>query len=189
MIEIGTVEWFDVRETKQFGFLRLVETGEKVFFHYNDGRPIIAGRKRPDFSAEATIQHAGKLARLKKPQEGDELIFVRKMGSKGPKAFPWGYKLNWRAVELEIARRPIYKVFESRNPIGCGAGDPQILWYGSDLHELLEFYPRTRSIGDDPLLPYWADADGIFEVRRWWVMKLPGGLWEYCDDPRPIAAT
>mgnify|MGYP001613302669 CR=1 FL=1 len=39
MPETGTVKWFDAREGKRFGFIKL-ESGEELFFHFNDGQYI-----------------------------------------------------------------------------------------------------------------------------------------------------
>lgn len=188
MPEVGTVKFFDARETKRFGFLRL-ESGEEIFFHFNDGQFIVAGGSYPEFSGKATIVRDGKTKRLRDPKVDDKLVFRRSMGSKGDKAAPWGYLTQWEATEQLIAKRPVYRVLEVMNSIGKEPGEPKVLWQGSDLSELMRRFPLPRhgqSPSADPLLPYYSDSDNIFEVRRWWEKQHPDGSWERCEDPRPL---
>lgn len=123
------------------------------------------------------------------PKQGDKIIFMRTRTPKGVKAAPWGYYTQWQSVELAIANRPVYRVLEVMNTIGK-AGEPKVLWEGSDLSDLLRRYPLPKgkqSPSADPLLPYWGDTDNIFEVRRWWEVKQPDGSWKSCNDPRPLS--
>lgn len=115
MPETGTVKWFDAREGKQFGFIKL-ESEEEIFFHYNDGSgiEICFNAKRlpqralyePYFVGQNTwVTKDGKSHRLKHPQQGDILVFQRSPGQvgKGDKAKPWGYYSSWKAREQWIA--------------------------------------------------------------------------------------
>lgn len=190
-MEFGKVKFFDSREGKRFGFI-IDGDGSEIFFHFNDGRFIEAGKKEPQFT-EPTFVYKGKIAHLRDPQPGDLVVFERIRGSKGFKASPWGYKDNYDHALDVIAKRPpppVYRVFESMNSLGDPQGEPNKLWEGSDIDQLMRKYPvpsGSRSIGSDPLLPYYSDSDNIFETRHWFEKQLPDGNWERCPDPRPLS--
>jgi len=187
-METGTVKFFNAQQGKRFGFVR-TESGEELFFHFNDGEFIIPGKVQPEFSEKAQMTIKGQLRSLRDPQRDDIVIFNRKRGSGGWIASPWGYKSHYeRALEI-IAKRSaptIYRVLETMNNLGKQPGEPKVLWEGSDLDDLFIRYPvpsGRQSPSADPLLPYWSDTDNIFEVRRWFERKTEVG-WEQCPDPR-----
>jgi hypothetical protein len=185
----GVVKFFDAREGKRFGFLKL-ENGNDLFFHFNDGQVIVDGKKAPEFSGSAVIEVNGKTRGLRDPRPDDILLFEPIYGNKGPKASPWGYLSHWTRAEEIIAARPVYRVLKTMNSVGeTPRHEPEILWEGSDLEDLLKKFPLpkgNRSPGSDPLLPYYSDNDNIFEVHRWWEVKLPDGSWKQTRDPRPL---
>lgn len=79
-MEKGTVKFFDSRDNKRFGFIRL-ESGEEIFFHANDGRKTEAKGIEVKFIDEP-------ISGL--PKVGNELVFERTVGGDGrPKASPW----------------------------------------------------------------------------------------------------
>lgn len=185
MAEVGTVTFFNPQESKRFGFLRL-ESGDKIFFHFNDGRLIVPGEDSPVFSGANAFIHKGQRKPLPDPKTGDKIVFRRTEGRKGDKALPWGYEDNWLAAEQKIANRPVYRVRELRTTSGSEPGDPTVLWQGKNLSELNRKYPWDGSRKSaDPLIPYWGDDDGLFNVRHWFEVQSPDGSWEECNDPRP----
>lgn len=194
-METGTVKFFDGRPEKRFGFIR-TEGGVEIFFHFNDGRPIVAGKKAPEFSEEPVIKRGGKTYQLREPKRDDQLVFTRTQGYRGDKASPWGFKANYDEALKEIADRPIpptYRVLKSSGKLGESGTpenpkDAQVLWEGNDLDAVMRRFPLPKgnqSPGSDPLIPYFSHEDG-FEVRHWWELKKPDGTWEHCPDPRPL---
>lgn len=187
-METGTVKVFFATKERRYGFV-LTEDGKELFFHFGDGEFVVAGESQPKFSGKAQIFIKGQAHSLRDPQRDDIIMFNRKSGSRGWIASPWGYKSHYdRALEV-IANRPaptIYRVLETMNSIGRQPGEPKVLWEGSDLNDLLRRYPvptGQRSPSADPLLPYWADSDNIFETQHWFERKTDDG-WELCPDPR-----
>lgn len=83
-IETGIVKFFDGRDNKRFGFI-VLESGEEIFFHYNDGMIAAAGESclvwyTPNRNSRTALDY---------PKSGERLYFQRAKGSKGPKASPW----------------------------------------------------------------------------------------------------
>lgn len=84
-IETGVVKFFDGRDNKRFGFI-VLESGEEIFFHYNDGRAPFVSRNAlnwdfPNVNARTALDY---------PLAGNRLYFERAKGSNGrPKASPW----------------------------------------------------------------------------------------------------
>ncbi|QQG42261.1 MAG: cold shock domain-containing protein [Candidatus Woesebacteria bacterium] len=192
-METGTVKWFDAREGKKFGFVT-AEDGKEIFFHYNDGRPIQVNvtKRRVEFSDQPTFQTKDGVRRLRDPKPGDKIVFVRTQGYKGDKASPWSFKsIHDKAID-QIAKLPeptVYRALETMNNVGDVAGEPKVLWEGSDLEALLAKYPvpsGRQSPGSDPLIPYYSDSDNIFEIRHWFEKKV-GEIWEQCPDPRLLS--
>lgn len=71
-VEKGVVMFFDSRPEKRFGFM-LDASGNKVFFHYNNGG------------------NHGARTRSRVPMKDDEIYFVRIDGDRGPKARLWAF--------------------------------------------------------------------------------------------------
>lgn len=99
MFEKGVVKFFDSRDNRRFGFLRL-ESGEEIFFHFNDGMSMRAGKDQPEWCDPPP----GK--RLWDPKANDVLVFERKMGKKGPKASPWTHEMLYENAMKVINNRP-----------------------------------------------------------------------------------
>jgi len=83
-IETGIVKFFDSRDNKRYGFI-VLDSGEEIFFHYNDGRipgANICGLDwyMPNIDSETVLDY---------PKAGDRLFFERSKAKKGPKASPW----------------------------------------------------------------------------------------------------
>lgn len=72
-VEKGVVTFFDSRPEKRFGFM-LDASGNKVFFHYNNGG------------------NHGSRTRSRMPKKDDEIHFIRIEGDdRGPKARLWAF--------------------------------------------------------------------------------------------------
>lgn len=89
MVEHGLVKVFFTEAGKKFGFIRVTDTegrptGEEIFFHYNDGRPMLNDHHFQGGNLSA-------LPRLAEPKRGDKLIFERKTTKRGHRASPWGF--------------------------------------------------------------------------------------------------
>jgi len=110
----GVVQFFDSREGKRFGFLageaipweiNEVRGGfqhieceqswkQEVFFHFNDGCPVVAGSK------EVIVRLRKPVAR--EPRKGDQILFKCLEGRKGPKATPWCYLDEYEKAEATL---------------------------------------------------------------------------------------
>lgn len=197
-MEKGKVKWFNSSENKLFGFIT-TESGGEIFFHFNDGRPVIPdnNKRETKFSDEPTIKTAGKTFSLRMPKVGDEVVFERRWAEKGDKASPWGYQSHFdRAMKIISALpEPVRcRIFKSMGSIG-EAGTPEdhkdaeVIWEGTDINDVMKQFPlpqSNRSPGSDPLLPYYSHDDG-FEIRHWWEKQNPDGTWEQCPDQRPLS--
>lgn len=95
--ECGIVKFFDERGNKRYGFIRVLdsdgnETGEEIFFHFNDGElidTVLLGEIIFRGSGSAVL--GGKQITIDPPRKGDKIFFHRKDGKEGkPKACPWG---------------------------------------------------------------------------------------------------
>ena len=175
-METGSVKFFDSRDNKRFGFLRL-ESGEEIFFHFNDGENIEAGENEPLFCG-------GKMKR--EPKKGDRLVFNRNFGHKGPVAAPWGFTEDYERAKKEVSSRlaPItYRVLEQYTTPGSDKkGEPKVLWEGSDIRALCKKYPRPSDHRMDALQNF---SCGDFDKWIRFECMTENG-WESCHDPRPI---
>ena len=95
-METGTVKFFDSRDSKRFGFIRK-ESGEEVFFHFNDGQCIVPGNFEPRFEE-------GRVER--EPRKGDVIVFNQQPARKGNKACPWGYANDYEQAKRDC--RPVH---------------------------------------------------------------------------------
>lgn len=86
-VEKGRVVHFDSRDSKRYGFIHL-DSGEEIFFHYNDGR-IATDEFEAGLGWEIPTNRSSDTV-LDYPRVGDTLYFMRRPGQKGrPKASPW----------------------------------------------------------------------------------------------------
>lgn len=201
-LEHGIVKFFDDRDGKKFGFLKVLdedgqETGEEIFFHFNDGQFVdtivdeieFVGRVFP-----ATGTH------MWHPNVGEKLAFDRATG-KGDreKACPWTYAQGYdnRVTELTEPYFRVRKVTKLGYG-GCGDTD-DVIWEGRGTRDLDTQYP-IRILGgklDDPLArstDFAAGSTTRYFFERWWdddIADLPDGgavpipgYWEECGDPR-----
>lgn len=100
-MEKGFVKFFDNRDNKRFGFLRL-ETGEEIFFHFNDGAVPQAGVGQPEL-VEGVLK--------REPRKYDSVVFERSHGRKGDKASPWAFAEDYdRANAATKKFEPTLKV-------------------------------------------------------------------------------
>ncbi len=178
-MESGIVKFFDSRDNKRFGFLRL-ESGEEIFFHFNDGENLEEGDEEPQFCGGRPGHD---------PQKGDRLVFERNHGYKGPKAAPWGFAQDYERIQKAIDSRPRYRVWKQD---GWWPNkqwfEPKIIWEGTSVKELLRKYSlqHGRSPICDALISFWSHDDGI-QVRHWFERQEPDGTWKRCQDPRPLS--
>lgn len=190
-MERGTVKFFDSRDNKRFGFIRL-ESGEETFFHFNDGERITSGQSKPEFGGSTWVGKDGKRYQLAAPKQGDGLVFRRADGSKGDKACPWGYAETYDKCVERIANRPAYRVVkETTNTFGQynHGKDPvvetKVLWEGQDTLAMSGKFPRPSSHRGHDELRYSQIEDGLITFRHWFE-KLVDGEWIKCDDPRVL---
>ncbi len=95
-METSIVKFFDSRDNKRFGFLKL-ESGDEIFFHLSDGRMVTLGVGEPCMD-----YYNGSLSRV--PRVGDAILFNRDQGRKGPKACPWVFKDEFERMSAESAK-------------------------------------------------------------------------------------
>ena len=177
-MEEGIVKFFDSRDNKRFGFI-IDENGKEIFFHFNDGENIIAGKEDAVFSE-------GKLRT--EPKKGDAIVFIRTPGSKGPKASPWGFAQDYDRATMEIDSRSapdVFRVMKQTTVCGNAPGKPEVLWEGSDIRLLCAKYPRTSDHRVDDL--YSTFSCGDFSHQIWFEIKTENG-WKDTKDPRPISS-
>jgi hypothetical protein len=205
-LEHGIVKFFDDREGKKFGFLKVLdedsqETGEEIFFHFNDGQfvEIVGGDE---------IKFTGRIAKngvyLVYPQIGDKLAFDRASGKDGrDKASPWTYAAAYDHC-VRMLTEPRYRVVRETKLGFGGLGDSsEVIWEGQGADELSARYPiRVRDgMLDNPLarstnfsagsttrysFQVWVDddvADGPYDQSGVFVP----GRWLECEDPRYIS--
>jgi len=173
-------------QTSVMGLSSLTVGTEQLFFHYNDGQFLIAGKTQPKFSDKATVVSQGKTYRMGDPKQDDLIVFERADGLKGDKACPWDFKSRYDKFVEIIANRlaPVtYRVLATMNNVGEPESEGKVEWEGDDLEQLRRQYPRV-SHKDDKFLSFWADGDGIFETHHHWQKKNAAGIWESCADPR-----
>ena len=202
-LENGIVKFFDDRDGKQFGFLTVLneedqETGEEIFFHFNDGQfvEIVAG----------DIEFVGRVfsengLHMWHPKIGDRLAFSRTPGKDGrDKACPWTYAEGYNNRVHKLTA-PYYRITKVTKLGYGGPGDTSnVVWEGQGADELSAQYPIRVLAGkiDDPLADSVDFAAGsttryIFEVYvdedivdgpyEGEGVMVPG-YWLECDDPR-----
>lgn len=117
-LEYGDVKFFDNRGTKLYGFLNVLDengqqTGEDVFFHYNDGQWITVAESNIGFIGRISLA-SGSFLPL--PQIGVKLAFLRQPTAKGDKACPWTYAAEYDACLRELATSSPEPVNSTANP-------------------------------------------------------------------------
>ncbi len=172
MIETGVVKVFFGTGDRRYGFLTVDESGEDIFFHFNDGRNMKAGRDRPEWCDPPR----GK--GLWDPKPGNEVVFRRARGTKGSKASPWTYKSLYKRALREIASRPRYRVVTENRAVGVEEwSDSSVAWEGTDLED-----PKLTRLWD-PQHDRENFSCGDFHSRKWFEISIDGE-WSYCRDPR-----
>ena len=105
-METGKVKFFDTRPDKRYGFI-LVDGGtEQLFFHYNDGQFLIAGKTQPKFSDKATVVSQGKTYRMGDPKQDDLVVFERADGLEGRQSLSLGLQVPLRQVRRNHRQPP-----------------------------------------------------------------------------------
>jgi cold shock CspA family protein len=202
-LEHGIVKFFDDRDGKKFGFLKVLdedgrETGEEVFFHFNDGQFV-------DIVGGDCIEFIGRTAKnglyLVHPQVGDKLAFDRASGKGNrDKACPWTYAAAYDHC-VRMLTEPRYRVVRVTKLGFGGIGDSsEVIWEGQGADELTARYPiRVRNgMLDNPLahstnfdagsttrylFEVWMDDDVADSPYDQPGVFVPGG-WSECADPR-----
>jgi len=190
-MERGTVKFFDSRDNKRFGFIRL-ESGEEIFFHFNDGEHFTNDGEDPVFtgSGERTGKDRQRYV-LRDPKKGDELVFERGLGSEDrDKACPWGYGNTYDKYVEWLENRPVFRlVKETTNRFGeynhgkKPVVEQETLWEGQNILELSTEFPRPRDHRRDLHVNLTQIEDGLIQFYSWFE-KLVDGEWVKCDDPR-----
>ena len=103
MVETGIVTRFV--STRGFGWIEAQADGEEIFFRFGQGRFIVAGVEKPEFTDQPPSDRTARLQRLRSPMEGDRIVFERGEGEIGPVAKKWGYLSAWKTAEVLIAER------------------------------------------------------------------------------------
>lgn len=98
MVEFGIVERY-MEDGREFGFIAVLDesgrvTKEELFFHYGNGTFVNTLRNKPRFG-EASKRESGKTKRLRSPQKGDMIVFVRGMSNGRSKAVKWAFAEPW----------------------------------------------------------------------------------------------
>lgn len=202
-LEYGVVNFFDDRDGKKFGFLKVLdednkETGEEVFFHFNDGQFVgIVGGDCIEFVGRVFAENG---LHMWHPKVGDKLAFDRNPGKDGrEKASPWTYAEGYDNRVRELTE-PYFRVTKVTKLGYGGPGDSSdVVWEGRGADALSGEYPIRVPSGNlnDPLARSVNFAAGsttryLFEV---WVDEdfaddgYGGGTpipahWQSCEDPR-----
>ena len=182
-MELGTIQFFDTRKPGRYGFIRLA-TGEEVFFHENDGQLLCAGHKHPEFSGRtrAVDPLTGEQLEFTAPRKGDQVVFLRTEGRKGPKARPWGYLDDYMRACVIIDQRA-WRVMKQVTTNDGKRLDPVVLWEGESIEDLSNKFPRNQDSEYDELVPRRRFRN--FTVQTWFEKRGDSGHWEsYPIDPR-----
>lgn len=198
-MERGIVKWFDIRDGKRFGFIKVDDSDEEIFFHYNNGRFLRAdpSSRKVVFADSPNVTHKNRVYSLHEPKQEEKVVFERGYNSQGPCAKLWCYANSYDKALEEIKNLPEptkYRIFKSMGSIGEAGGpkdhkDAEVIWEGTDINDVMKKFPlpqSNRSPGSDPLLPYYSHDDG-FEIRHWWEKQNPDGNWDQCPDQRPLS--
>lgn len=184
--EIGRVKFFDSRENKRFGFFRTAP-GEEIFFHFNDGQTF-------EVSTYLETKVEWKDGRLRDPRRGDEIVFERAEGSKGPKACPWGFAEDYRkAMEVVGAEQVVVKVTSvtcngttypsSHRFIALRGQDGRLLQKDPDIFCGINYY-KVRDLKDELVdLPIVEAA----VVKSGWFSSEEKLMWTEPDLTRGVA--
>ena len=201
-LEHGVVKFFDDRDGKKFGFLKVLneddqETGEEIFFHFNDGQFV-------DIVGGDEIQFVGRVfengVHMWHPKIGDKIAFDVSTGKDGrDKACPWTYAEGYDNRVRKLTE-PYYRVTKVTKLGYGGPGDSSnVIWEGQGSDELSKEYPIRVLDGklDDPLsrstnfaagsttrytFEVYVDDDIVDGLYGGGVV-VPGG-WVECEDPR-----
>lgn len=193
-MEYGVVKFFDEREGKKFGFVRVLdgngqETGEELFFHYNDRSFAVSNGDDIVFTGNPTKLINGKGYTIPVPQKGDVLAFDRAFGHKGDKASPWTAKHVIESVERQLATRPVYRV--TKFATYYGKSEEAVVWEGQNIIELSAKFRKEepgfgRRHGYDVLDGGTADSGDMywhFSIEK----QQEDGSWQSAKDPRVFA--
>ncbi len=182
-LEYGTVKLFDNRPGKRFGFLCVIndngQTGEELFFHYNNGQFVDV--------KDATIVFIGPImqkdTRLATPAKGDTIAFRRAPAAKGDVASPWTYGKLIAAARHKLSSLPFYRVVKISSYYGKNDTTP--IWEGRSISELSAKHPKQRRFNRtiDSLEAGTADGGDMywhFEIQQ----RQADGSWVVSKDPR-----
>lgn len=171
----GTVIFYDKRVGKQFGFVEIAE-GEQIYFHFKDGRELEIVDHKIGFS-KGEIKN--------EPKMGDRIVFEITHNCEGPKASQWAYVGEHESAMKDIASTPMYRVVKKKTTTADNQpGEPEILWKGSNIAQLMRKHPRPRDCRADSLNPQSGHID--FSTRIYFERKIGNGDWEHAEDPRLI---
>ncbi len=92
IMKVGTIKTF---RDRGFGYITINDSGKDIFYHFNDGRKIKAGKVAPEFCDEKLQNN---------PKAGDRVILVCGYGHKGPKADPWGFFSDYEKAKQEMTK-------------------------------------------------------------------------------------
>jgi len=169
MFKTGVVASYNPQ--KGYGFLRLEETGEEIFFHINDGRsPKVKG-------GQIELSSRGK--QLMTPIQGEVIVFQRTMDPRGPRAIRWTYRTLYEHTLRTIRSGPL--MYRAREVVILPGADvasaPRTTWEGVNLRS-----PLLGTIW--PMRESPSFTQGNCWVDRWFEV-YKGGMWLKCDsDPR-----
>jgi len=188
--ERAMVKFFDARDGKKFGFLKVVKdgelTGEELFFHNGDLRFVDIDGNDIVFTGATKNTPQGEV-RMREPKPDDRVYFERVLGNNGrSKASPWTYASLYEKCERELKARPVYRVVRSGRNYGQDASG--VPWQGQDILDLSARYPKRSRSKDprgthDPLAAGSADSGDMYWHYHF-EQQLADGTWKSCDDPR-----
>jgi cold shock CspA family protein len=179
--EVSEVKWVS---KKLFGFIKNPAGGKDLFFHQNGAITFSA-------NGDEVIYKPG----LKRdPVEGDHIVFLRGENKRGAIASPWGYLFDYEETILkaklsgpvvkETARTSIPAIYRVRKETRISRLDrpyTEIVWEGSNLHELAREHPRTDTLFDD-------FHTSIFTpfTTHYYFEAMVSSEWISVPDPRPM---
>ncbi|HVS58478.1 MAG TPA: hypothetical protein VHD60_01935 [Candidatus Saccharimonadales bacterium] len=162
MVEFGIVKSFSAHPGNLYGFMYVMDasdrqTGEEVFFHFNDGRQVGVENGQVVFVGRTPVR-----PELRTPVAGDRLVFRRVSRQKRlDKAVPWAFADSYeRQNELLRPREIKWRiVLKGSSVVGFGhyAGED----FEREREEIIAMLSSgTRTItGNGPRPDRWTSAD------------------------------
>lgn len=194
-LEYGKVKTFNETQGKRFGFLKVCdkfgvnETGEEIFFHFNDGQFVEIVGDDIQFIGRIFRYPDGTTRELRYPSINDLLAFERGLGKNDQqKAVPWTLAEAYTA-RVRTLLKPHYRLVEMSDE----SDDLKCIWegYGIDrLPDQYSFQVREGQIFDplsvDTVLRFFQElvAEVVEANDTTGTQEVVHRIWDTCPDPR-----